>query len=123
MRNVTAFSLPLKTKNPSNGSFGLSAGAAMARASERKKQRRSARIFTIKHLGFPKARWRVTITRVSPGKLDAHDNLRSALKSVADGIADALGVDDGGGLVDWQYLQRKGGPGEYSVDVLVEVLP
>jgi hypothetical protein len=34
-------------------------------------------------------------------------------------VADWLGVDDGNGLVDWQYVQRSGRPGEYAVEIEV----
>lgn len=71
-------------------------------------------------------RWRpnlpaaVTMTRVSPGKLD-DDNLRGALKSIRDGIADVLKVDDGNELVNYHYLQEKSPkPGYYSVKVRIE---
>lgn len=50
----------------------------------------------------------VTVTRVAPRKLDAHDNLRAALKPHVDGIADALRIDDASPLVRWDYAQRKG---------------
>jgi hypothetical protein len=53
----------------------------------------------------------VTVTRVSPGTLDAHDNLRSALKSVVDGVADYFGIDDADPRIEWRYGQRKGKAG------------
>ena len=60
----------------------------------------------------------VTLTRIAPRDLDS-DNLSSALKAVRDGIADALGLDDGDPRLDWHYAQHAGTPGEYSV--LVEI--
>lgn len=63
----------------------------------------------------------VTLTRVSAGKLDKHDNLRSALKFTVDGVAAALGVDDGDEeRVEWRYQQRKGTAGKYAVEILIE---
>jgi hypothetical protein len=60
----------------------------------------------------------VTLTRVSPGRgLDRHDGPQSALKRVVDGIALALGIDDGGPLVEWKYAQRRGPPGIHRVEV------
>jgi hypothetical protein len=47
------------------------------------------------------------------------DNLQSGFKAVRDGVADWLGVDDGNGLVDWQYVQRSGKAGEYAVEIEV----
>ncbi len=49
----------------------------------------------------------VHMTRCAPsGGLD-DDNLRSALKAVRDGVADALGVDDRNPAVSWKYEQRR----------------
>ena len=60
----------------------------------------------------------VVLTRIAPRRLDG-DNLQSGFKAVRDGVADWLGVDDGNGLVDWQYAQRSGRPGEYAVEIEV----
>lgn len=62
----------------------------------------------------------VLLTRVAPRALD-DDNLRGALKSVRDGVADWLGVDDRDPRVTWEYGQRKGPVKFYAVDV--EVTP
>ena len=61
----------------------------------------------------------VKLTRVAPRALD-DDNLRGALKAVRDGVADALGVDDGHASIMWQYAQEKGPPKTYAVVVEVE---
>lgn len=37
----------------------------------------------------------ITLTRISPGKLDAHDNLRQAFKHVLDGVCAWICVGDG----------------------------
>lgn len=73
------------------------------------------------------ARWGlplvVTLTRIAPRALD-DDNLRSALKAVRDGVADALGVDDGSEQVTWRYAQcrpGKGAPTRFQVAVAVSV--
>jgi hypothetical protein len=60
----------------------------------------------------------VTITRIGPRRLD-DDNLAGACKSVRDGIADRLGVDDGGDLVQWRYAQRSEGA-RYAVEIEIE---
>lgn len=52
---------------------------------------------------------RVELVRVSPRKLDS-DNLQGALKAIRDGVADALGIDDGSPRYRWGYAQRKGSP-------------
>jgi hypothetical protein len=58
----------------------------------------------------------VTLTRVGPRALDG-DNLQGALKAVRDGVADALGVDDGSEDIQWFYSQEKG---THAVHVKVE---
>jgi hypothetical protein len=58
----------------------------------------------------------VTLTRVGPRALDG-DNLQGSLKGVRDGVADALGVDDGSDEVTWSYDQQRG---SYEVRVRVE---
>ena len=58
----------------------------------------------------------LTLTRIAPRKLDS-DNLAGSCKHVRDGIADALGIDDGDERLDWRYAQEKGKPGEYAVRV------
>ena len=52
---------------------------------------------------------RAELVRVSPRTLDS-DNLQGALKAVRDGVADALGLDDGSARYRWEYSQSKGQP-------------
>ena len=53
-----------------------------------------------------------TLTRISGRTLDAHDNLRSAFKSVVDQIADELALtSDRSPRIDWHYAQERGAPG------------
>jgi hypothetical protein len=62
----------------------------------------------------------VTLTRIAPRELD-DDNLAGGFKSVRDGVADWLGVDDGDKeTVRWHYRQQKGKPREYSATVVIE---
>lgn len=115
------FSIPIKTANPNNGAIGMTRGAAMAEARRNKKQRDAGKLTTLAAMGQPKPIWRVKLTRLSPGVLDGHDNLRSALKHVVDGIALGLGeVDDGGGLIQWEYDQRRNS--EYGVEVEISLI-
>lgn len=119
---MITFTVPVPTPNPSNGSRGMSRGAAMGAARLRKRQRHTAFLAALGAVGQPRPRFVVTLVRVSAGVLD-DDNLRTALKGVRDGVAEALGADDGRGLIRWQYAQRKGPAKQQSVEVEVETLP
>jgi hypothetical protein len=52
----------------------------------------------------------VTLTRLGHRNLD-DDNLAGAFKAVRDGIADALGKDDGSRFIQWHYTQARGDAG------------
>ena len=51
--------------------------------------------------------WLVKITRLGPKTLDASDNLNISAKSIRDGVADVLGIDDGSNDASWIYDQEK----------------
>lgn len=120
------FTVPLITKNPLNGSQGRSRGAALGRARRRKKERHTARLCAIAaYVGplQPYGTWMpvVTLSRLYASdrwKMD-HDGLQAALKGIRDGIADALGVDDGSAAVTWKYDQKKCKRGEFGVEVQI----
>jgi crossover junction endodeoxyribonuclease RusA len=59
----------------------------------------------------------VTLTRIAPRRLDS-DNVASAFKAFRDGVADALGIDDGSPMIEWRYSQEKGAT---RVKVVIEV--
>jgi len=61
----------------------------------------------------------VTLTRIAPRALD-DDNTRQATSAVRDGIADAFGTHDRDPRIDWAYAQRRGGVGQYAVEILIE---
>lgn len=48
----------------------------------------------------------VTLTRLGIRALDS-DNLAGSFKAVRDQVAKEIGVDDGSGLVTWNYKQEK----------------
>ena len=58
----------------------------------------------------------VTLTRLASRKLDS-DNLVASLKAVRDGVADALGLDDGDERLTWRYAQEKMPRAQYAVRV------
>ena len=64
---------------------------------------------------------RVSITRLSAGTLDAHDNLRTALKPVADGVADYFETKNDVEGFAWIYDQSKAPAG--CGGVIVEFSP
>ena len=116
------FVVPVKTTNPLNGSGGTTRGGRMAAARRAKAQRRVARLCTTFALrtALLRSPLAVTMTRVSTGTLDAHDGLPASLKRIVDGIAEALGIDDGDTTkVRWLYAQRKGKRGEHAVEVKI----
>lgn len=103
--------MPIATPNPVNGSHKH----WRAVSARRKKQRTTARLLT-------PARWvsmlpaRILLVRLSAGTLD-DDNLRPALKSVRDGVADGLGIADNDPRVTWVYAQERCKRGQTSVRV------
>ncbi len=62
----------------------------------------------------------ITLKRIAPKALDAHDNLPQSMKPLVDGIADALGLtNDRDERVTWRYAQERRGVREYAVEVFV----
>ena len=65
----------------------------------------------------------VTLTRIAPRTMDS-DNLAASLKAVRDGVADALGIDDGDARLTWAYAQERGPNSRYfAVRVRIESVP
>ena len=85
----------------------------------RKSQRRTA-YFLLSNHKPPLPPYIVTVTRISPRKLDGHDNLTSALKATVDGVADYLGMDDGDDRIEWRYGQERGKPKEQAVRIEIQ---
>lgn len=59
----------------------------------------------------------IVLVRRAPAMLDAHDNLRVALKACADGVADWLGTDDRSPELHWAYGQERTKQRVYEVRV------
>lgn len=115
---MTEVLLPIRTWSEPNlrGHWGR-------RARRAHKQREAARLLVRAALAplppdSDRRKTVVRLTRIGPRRLDS-DNLAAALKHVRDGVADALGLDDGDERLRWLYAQRNGRPGEYAV--LVEI--
>jgi crossover junction endodeoxyribonuclease RusA len=116
---MTEVLLPIRTWSEPNlrGHWGR-------RARRAHKQREAARLLVRAALvplppGTGRRKTVVRLTRIGPRRLDS-DNLAAALKHVRDGLADALGMDDGDERLTWRYAQRNGSPGQYAVLVEVE---
>lgn len=99
-----------------------------ARARRAKKQRRAGLLVTRGHLVDIRRMQRpltITLMRCASRALDG-DNLQAALKNVRDGIAEAIGIDDGDEQAAvWQYRQtsRIQFQGESVDGVAVDVSP
>lgn len=125
-RPTVVVTIPMRTTNPANLPRGNSQKAAIVRSRKDAQQRQTTYILTlaaIRNAGLSRVHLvpaRVTVTRISAGRLDAHDGLGSALKRVVDGIADALGIVDGGRFVQWRYEQRRGARGIHLVEIRIE---
>lgn len=127
--------IPIRTKNPNNGSQGNTRTASIIKAKARKKQREWTARVLLPELRRAAIHWpifgvmgaidsmelEVTVTRVAPSDgLDPHDGLGAALKGVIDGAADALGLkSDRDPRVTWKLEQRRGRPKEYAVEITV----
>ena len=105
--------IPLRTTNPLNGSTGNSRVAAAIRSRKRAEHRAVARMAVSAELkrtpgsGVFTRNWiTVTLTRVSPGTMDT-DGLAASFKGIRDGIADAIGIDDGDPRITFKYAQEK----------------
>ena len=111
------FTLQVKTPNPSNGMGASSRMAASGLRKKQRQVAHEGAISMLRAIGLPTrmvwvkprmakgvvvrpgfqlevvdlphARWVVDVVRLSAGRLDDHDNLRSALKGIVDGLADA----------------------------------
>lgn len=115
--------LPLRTRNPLNMGMGNTRLAAIIRTQERAKHRAISHMALVPRLnwpGFPAPPYVVTLTRISAGKMD-DDGLAASQKGIRDGIAEALGIDDGDrGRLRFRYRQRKGPAKHHAVEVLVQ---
>ncbi len=61
----------------------------------------------------------ITITRYGSVLIRDNDNLSAACKAVRDGIADALGIDDGDPRITWRYEQGRSRRGQERVEVTI----
>lgn len=117
MTKPLTFLVPVQTVNESNGDqFGRARWANLAK---RKAAKRAVELIT-NTLPLPlKEPFVVELVRLSAGTLD-DDGLRSATKSVRDGVAKWLRIDDGDvERLRFKYGQELCKRGEYAVRVTV----
>jgi hypothetical protein len=118
--------LPVRTTNPNNGAQGNSRLATIIRARDRAGIRSATRLTMGAHIragGFHPTRLlpaRVTLTRLSSGKLDKWDGLGAALKPCIDGVADVFLLRDDNPAFTWVLDQRKVKRGIYGVEIRIE---
>jgi len=69
----------------------------------------------------PDERISITLTRLTtyPPRMDS-DNLAGSMKAVRDGIADALGIDDGDERLTWKYDQQRASEPGVRVEIVTE---
>lgn len=116
--------LPIRTRNPLNGQMGNSRLAAIIRSRARAEHRDVTRLLVANALRWhdvaPKPPFVVTLTRLSCGRMD-DDGLAASMKGVRDGIASALGIDDGDtARLRFRYAQRRGPQRVHQVECLIE---
>lgn len=110
--------LPIRTKSESN------LREHWAKRGRRvKKQRANTRMLVASAIMKAGPAWMrnpgkldIHLVRIAPRRLD-DGNLGISFKAIQDGIADAIGIDDGDRRLHWHYDQRKGKPKEYAVEV------
>lgn len=121
MCRVFFASIPVKTTNPLNGSWGHWRGPA----AKRKKQRSLTKtVLAAESLAYAWMPVRfpvdITLTRVAPSNGLDDDALPASLKAIRDGVTDWLGLkDDRTPNIRWLYEQRRGPRGAYAVEVSI----
>lgn len=101
----------IQLRSLNQGFRGVSMGARYAMAAKVRAQRQQVTLVLRSKLGLrpPEPPLTITVTRVAPGELDAHDNLPGACKHVVDAIAEWLGLDDRDRRLSWRYEQSRDG--------------
>lgn len=120
---------PAELVNRGNGSQGTSVAGMHARAASRKAQRalgeRIARQLAPRVYDDGRERDAfavVVLTRIAPRRLDG-PNLDHTFKSVIDGIATGLGIDDRSNLVRYVTSQEQGSPRQHAVRAELFIQP
>ena len=121
MKKVNAWQLPIKTASESNCSEHYH-----VKGKRHALQKRWVTTAFKKERPTITLPCKITLTRIAPRSLDAHDNLPSSLKWVADAVAEniipgkATGRADDSKELSWEYSQKKGKPRQYAVMIEIE---
>lgn len=121
MKTIINFQLPIKTASESNCSEHYH--VKNKRHTLQKRWVKTAFKKENPNISLP---CKITLTRIAPRSLDAHDNLPMSLKWVADGVAEniipgkAAGRADDSKEISWEYKQKKGQTREYAVIIEIE---
>lgn len=119
-----SFALPLEIVSEMNWR-----GHWAVRHKRAKKQRRIAYAGTLQHARALRYRIQtgedirlaitlVRLTRPGQRRFDG-DNLQAGFKHIRDGVADALGIDDGDDRLEWRYAQEPDGGKRGGVTVII----
>jgi hypothetical protein len=120
-KKTTTFQIPVKTVSEANSSEHW-----IKKANRHKIQKWMIRKSFRDHDVNVTLPIEITLTRIAPRMLDAHDNLPCCFKYFVDAIAAELtGIKQAGRADDckeitWKYDQKKGRVREYSVEIKIE---
>lgn len=121
MKTIWAWHFNIKTASEANSSEHWT-----VKAKRHKKQKLAIKKILIIDKPNIRLPCKVSLTRLAPRILDAHDNLAVSMKYIVDAIADylcpgkAAGRADDSKQITWAYDQKKGQPKEYGVFIQIE---
>lgn len=110
---MTTIEIPIRTWNTANCRWHWAKRAKYA------KQCRLAAFTSARAAGVrsaPEGRFTVRLVRIGKRRMDS-DGLAISFKGVRDGLAVAMGIDDGDERINWQYDQQIGKA--YSVSITI----
>ena len=113
---VLSVEVPVRLRNMSNARWGWKATAKLAKVVRPMASKLVSRAKPECLAGPGPGPIFVRLVYIGPRQLD-DDGVASAVKSLRDGVADALGVDDRDPRVVWVPDQERGGVREYGARV------
>lgn len=110
--------LPIKTVNEAN-----SREHWRQKAQRHNKQSHAIKFVLANHVDETCLPCTITLTRIAPRKLDQWDNLPMSFKWILDSLASllvpnkAIGQADSDERIQVKYDQKRGGVGEYAIEI------